>query len=103
MPNPITITLPHQLGRAEARRRIESGFSGFIHQLPGSTGGGTQQWDGDRLSFTLSAMGQPISGAIDVAETAVTVQVELPGLLGLVAGGLRDRLQSAARLLLEKK
>jgi hypothetical protein len=100
---PITITIPHQLGRAEARRRIQSGFSNMLHQLPGSAGTGTEHWEGDRLTFSVSAMGQPISGSMDVLDAAVTLQVVLPGVLGLIAGGLRDRLQKAAQLLLEKK
>ena len=30
MANPITVSIPHQLGRAEARRRIETGFAGGL-------------------------------------------------------------------------
>ena len=35
MASPIVISIPHQLGRAEARRRIEGGFANIIHLLPG--------------------------------------------------------------------
>lgn len=103
MPTPISISIPHQLGRAEARRRIEAGFSNIVHQLPGSGGTCSQRWDGDRLSFGLTAMGQTVAGVIDVLDAAVTIEIELPGVLGLIASGLKDRLQKAGQLLLERK
>lgn len=103
MATPITVSIPHQLGRAEARRRIETGFSKIIHQLPLSGGACTQSWDGDRLTFGLAAMGQTVAGVINVLDDAVAIEIELPGVLGMIAGGLKDRLQKTGQLLLTKK
>jgi hypothetical protein len=103
MATPITISIPHQLGRAEARRRIEAGFGKIIHQLPGSGGTCSERWDGDRLTFGIAAMGQTVSGVVDVLDAAVTIEIELPGVLGMIASGLKDRLQKAGQLLLTKK
>jgi hypothetical protein len=103
MATPITIHIPHQLGRAEARRRIESGFASLMQQLPGTIGACSQQWDDDRLLFKASAMGQAVSGVIDVLDTSVAIEIELPGILGMIAGAFRGRLQKAAQLLLTRK
>jgi hypothetical protein len=103
MSTPIRISIPHQLGRAEARRRIEAGFAKIIHQLPGSGGACSERWDGDRLIFGVTAMGQTVDGVIDVLDSAVTIEIDLPGLLGMIASGLKDRLQEVGRLLLAKK
>jgi hypothetical protein len=103
MATPITISIPHQLGRAEARRRIESGFGKLIHQMPGSSGASSECWEGDRLTFGVAVMGQSVAGAIDVLDTAVTMEIELPGLLGVIASGLKDRLRQAGTLLLTRK
>lgn len=100
---PLTITIPHQLGRVEARRRIEGGFAQMLHQMPGISGRGTQSWDGDRLSFAVNAVGQSVSGVVDVGESAVTIEVLLPGLLGTIASALKGRLKEAGRLLLTKR
>ena len=99
MATPITMSIPHQLGRAEARRRIESGFASLIRQLPG---GGTcnERWDGDDLNFSVSGMGQTISGVVSVLDAAVTIRIELPGVLGMIAGGVKRRLEKAGQLLL---
>jgi hypothetical protein len=59
MATPITVSIPHQLGRAEARRRIEAGFAKIIHQLPGSAGTCSERWDGDRLTFGVAAIRLP--------------------------------------------
>ncbi len=103
MPPPITVHLPHQLGRAEARRRIEDGFSKIVRMLPGSTGAGSERWEGDRLSFSVAAMGQSITGTVDVLDTVVTMEIVLPGVLGMLAGALKDRLQKAGQRLLTRE
>jgi hypothetical protein len=103
MTTPIKVSIPHQLGRAEARRRIEAGFSKVVYQLPGSRGTCSERWEGDRLNFGVTTMGQTVAGVIDVLDTSVTIEVTLPGLLGMIASGLKDRLQKVGQLLLEKK
>ncbi|WP_374468582.1 polyhydroxyalkanoic acid system family protein [Phenylobacterium sp.] len=103
MSKAITVNIPHELGRAEARRRIEEGFARFSSQMGAAAGAFTKSWDGDRLSFSLQAMGQAISGAIDVQDTSVRLEVLLPNLLALVANKLKGRLQKEGQILLEKK
>ena len=102
MTTPITINIPHQLGRAEARRRIETGFASIFRQLPGGGGTHSERWDGNRLTFSVAGMGQTISGVVDVLDAAVTMHIELPGVLGIIASGLKGRLQKAGQLLLTK-
>jgi len=105
MATPISISIPHQLGRIEARRRIETGFASIVRQLPGSSSGSTciERWDGDRLTFSVTGLGQTVSGVVDVLDAAVTIEIELPGVLGMIASGLKGRLQKAGQLLLTKK
>ena len=103
MAAPISITIPHQLGRVEAHRRIEAGFAKLVNLLPGKTGACSERWDGDQLSFSVATLGQTVGGVINVFDTEVTMQIELPGVLGMIANGLKDRLQKAGQLLLTKK
>ena len=102
MMTPITVSIPHQLGRVAARGRIEAGFAKMIHLLPGS-GALNERWDGDRLTFSAAAMGQTVSGVIEVLDSEVRMQIELPGVLGAIASGLKERLLKAGQLLLTKK
>ena len=103
MATPITITIPHQLGRTEAHHRIEAGFASIVRQLPGSGSTYTERWDGDRLTFSVTGLGQTISGIVDVLDAAVTLEIKLPRFLSLIASGLEGRLRKAGQLLLTKK
>ena len=102
MTTPLIVSIPHQLGRAEARRRIESGFAQMLHAFPGGTGQCSERWEGDRLVFSVTALAQTIAGVVDVGDAVVTMEIQLSGVLGLIAGGLKDRLRKAAQLLLTK-
>lgn len=103
MGRPVAITIPHELGAAEARRRIEGGFLRLVQQLPGgSMMKVSETWSGDRMNFTARALGQTISGHVDVGATDVTMEVLLPEILATIAEGLRGRLQQTGRLLLGK-
>ena len=103
MPAPITLSIPHQLGRVEARARLQRGLANLTSQLPGKASAVSESWDGDRLTFRVAALGQSISGEIEVFDASVTMSIELPGVFGLIAGGVKARLQKAGQLLLTRK
>ena len=103
MSKPITVSIPHQLGRVEARQRIDAGFADLSRHLGGSAGALEKTWDGDRLSFRLQSMGQAVSGYVAISETIVTVEVLLPGFLAMIANKVRGTLQKEGQLLLERK
>jgi len=103
MAQPISVTIPHQLGRAEARKRIDEGFGDLSRHLGGSAGALEKSWEGDRLSFSLTSFGQSITGYVAVADAAVTVEVLLPGFLAMIAGKVKGTLQKEGQLLLTKR
>jgi putative polyhydroxyalkanoate system protein len=102
MSKPLTVTIPHQLGRPEAKKRIDEGIDRFAQQF-GSGARFDKAWVGDKLDFTVHAMGQAITGALDVVDDAVHMTVDLPGILGLMAGKIKGKLQQEGQILLEKK
>ena len=103
MSKAVTLTIPHELGRAEARRRLDEGFASFSQHMGVAAGVLSKSWTGDRLSFALAALGQQISGTIDVDDAAVRVEVLLPNLLAVMADKVKGRLKKEGQLLLEKK
>ena len=60
-------------------------------------------WDGDRLSFAASALGQRAHGFIDVYDGAVRLELMLPWLLARFAHAVRRVVGQRGQLLLEKK
>ncbi len=99
----MNLTLPHELGRAEARRRIDEGFETFAQHMGGAAGALERAWSGDRLRFVVQALGQRISGTIDVEDAAIRLEVLLPNLLARAAETVRTRLRREGRQLLENK
>ncbi|HEY5412940.1 MAG TPA: polyhydroxyalkanoic acid system family protein [Caulobacteraceae bacterium] len=104
MSKPLTIEIPHALGREEAKRRIDAGFGKLEHQFGGGGFGKLEKsWSGDRLSFQAQVLGQALSGRLEVCSEVVQMELDLPPLLAMIAGSLKGRLQKEGQLLLEKK
>lgn len=100
MSQPIEVDLPHQLGTAAARQRIEGGFGKFANYVPG--GHVTEhRWDGDTLHFTVEGMGQRVAVRLEVADRNVHAVFQLPAFLAMFAGPLRAKLQKDGPKLLE--
>ena len=109
MARPVTVSIPHSLGKDEARRRIEEGFGRMRQQVTGSMGAMgamlsfKEHWEGDRLHFEGGGLGQRISGRLDVSPDAVHVQLDLPEIIAALADKIRGTIQSEGQKLLEKK
>jgi putative polyhydroxyalkanoate system protein len=99
MPN-LTASIPHQLTRAEAKRRIQNQI-GVLRQQQGTVLRDLKEtWTGDRMDFSAAAMGQSISGRLTVDDHAVHVDVALPWLLSMVAGTVKQRLEQQVKQIL---
>ena len=100
MSKPVTVEIPHALGLAEARRRIDAGLGQLTQQI-GSVGDVTHAWEGDVLRFSLQAIGQTVTGTIAVEARVVRLEVHLPGIFAMVANKVKGRLRDEAQLLLQ--
>jgi putative polyhydroxyalkanoate system protein len=97
----LDISVPHNLGREEARRRVERGVGEATARYAGAVGTVEQTWAGDRLDFAVTALGQRVSGWLDVEEKAVQIHVVLPWLLARIAEKLKPQIESEARRVLK--
>ena len=107
---PVTVTIPHKLGKAEARSRIEKGFGQMRQQMASGVGGvlGSmlkfeERWEGDRLHFEGTGLGQTMTGRLDVRDDAVDIQLDLPEIIAALADRIIGKLRSEGQKLLEKK
>ena len=99
---PITVNIPHELGRAMARQRIEEGFGKISQQFGEAAAKAlTKTWDGDRMNFAVAAMGQSVTGHLDVQDAAVVMTILLPNVLALIANKIKGRVQKEGQLLLK--
>lgn len=99
----FTAVIPHQLGEVEARRRIKEGFGRLRQNVLGGIVGIEQRWCDSQMSFEGTALGQSITGRIEVKADAVQIEVDLPRLLAVVAKSLTTKLTTETTKLLQKQ
>jgi hypothetical protein len=100
---PLVVTVPHDLGREEAIRRLKTGLAGLPTQWGKWFQVNEEVWSGAQLAFRITAMKQQASGTIDVADNHVRIEIMLPWLLARIASGLQGKIQKQGTLMLEKK
>lgn len=100
MGEPIRIDIPHKLGRAGARTRLEGGIGKLAGMFPGG-GAVEHRWEGDSMHFTVRAMGQTVASRLDVFDDRVHAEVDLPPFLALFADRIREKLARDAPKLLK--
>jgi hypothetical protein len=106
MGRPVTVNIPHTLGKDEARRRIESGFGNLRQQMTGGLGGllaFQERWEGDRLQFEGGGLGQKITGRLDVLADSVRIELDLPEMLAMIADRIAGTLKKEGQKLLGHK
>ena len=102
MSAPLVVSIPHRLGREEARRRLSTGLTRAAASMP-VLNVDEERWDGDRMIFRVRALGQAAAGHVDVAEDHVRVEVTLPWLLQRFAEAAQAAIQKRGNLLLTKR
>jgi hypothetical protein len=103
MSKPLVVTIPHRLGKEEAKRRLKDGLQRARTDYSKLMSVQEENWNEDRVAFRLSTFGQSAQGTIDVGEDQLRIEVQLPWLLGALAEKLQPLIRKEGTLLLEKK
>jgi hypothetical protein len=99
----ITVTIPHRLTQDEARLRLQKGITDLKTRHAASIAQVDETWTGNQMAFKLSAMGQAITGRVDVLPDAVKLDLDLPWMLAMLAEKIRPRVEAEGRRMLEQK
>jgi hypothetical protein len=99
----LVVTLPHLLGKDEAKRRIRVGLDRAKNEFGWAFLLEEEVWTGDRLIFRASALGQRAQGTIDFYEQGVRLEVMLPWLLARFAQAAQRVIGQRGQLILDKK
>lgn len=100
MPAPLIVTVPHRLGRSEAKRRLEDGLHRAEGQFSSVIERVDRHWEGDRLMLQVLAVGRTVAARIDVMDDRVLVEVDLPLTLALFGRVITARLERVGTKLL---
>ena len=91
----MEIAIPHQLGREEVRRRLHASSHEIADAIPGGMADVQTNWPSeDRMGMSINAMGQMMSGHIDIEDSQVVFHMEMPPALSflkpIVEGAIRQ-------------
>lgn len=102
MSTPLIVSIPHNLGREEATRRLKAGLTRAASSIP-MLKVDEERWEENRMVFRVRAFGQAASGHLDVADDHVRLEVTLPWLLQRFAEAAQVAIQNRGKLLLTKR
>ncbi|WP_213769465.1 polyhydroxyalkanoic acid system family protein [Bradyrhizobium sp. dw_78] len=102
MAAPFVVSIPHQLGREEATRRLKAGLARAVSSVP-VLNVDEERWEDNRMIFRVRALGQVAAGHLDVAEDLVRLEVTLPWLLQRFAEVAQVAIRNRGQLLLTKR
>jgi hypothetical protein len=102
MPQPLVVSIPHTLGKQEAKRRLDSGIGRLRPELAAFVSALDYSWEGDRLNFSASAIWQTITGGIEVMDDAVRIEIDLPWMMRLLGETIMKQVRGRGIAMLEK-
>jgi len=102
MSEPISVDVPHQLGAAEAKRRVQANLGSLSGKLPaGATI--SPAWEGDRLRLDIGVLGQQAAAMLDILDDKVRISVQLRPALAFFRQAIEAGLRQGGATLLEDK
>ncbi|MBY0525964.1 MAG: polyhydroxyalkanoic acid system family protein [Gemmataceae bacterium] len=99
----MTLSIPHQFTREEARRRIQGQMGQLRTQSGGLIAQVDERWTGDTMAFTALVLNTPINGQMWVEDRLVRVEVDLPWFLQAIGTTLGKALETRTRAMLENR
>jgi Putative polyhydroxyalkanoic acid system protein (PHA_gran_rgn) len=101
-PQPLVVSIPHRLGREEAKRRLDAGIGRLGPELGAFVSGLEYSWNADTLNFRAAAMWQTISGRLEVLDDVVRIEIDLPWMMRLLGETITNQVRGRTVAMLEK-
>jgi hypothetical protein len=101
MQRTISLSLPHDLGEEEVKRRLASGIADLRTKHPTYLRGAQETWNGNTMEFRASALGQTMTGRVQVEPKQVHIHVDLPLVLAMLASKLLPQIEAEGRKMLQ--
>jgi hypothetical protein len=99
----VVVSIPSRLGAAETKRRLQDGVRNLRTQYANQIASVEETWTDDRMAFKVAALGQTLTGRLDVQADAVRVEIDLPWLLAAFAEKIKGQVEQRGRQMLDKK
>jgi len=98
----MRVPIPHSLGKEEALRRLHARSGDLAGMMPGGMADVAVSWPSeDRMALGVTAMGSSVNAAVEVGESQVIVQVDLPMALKFFEPLIRGAVEKNGQKLLK--
>jgi hypothetical protein len=98
----MRVAIPHSLSKAEVHSRLKGRMHEVADFIPGGMADVSSSWAGDdRVTLLVRAMGQEVTGAVDIEEDEVVFTVNLPLALSFVEPMIKGAIADKGRKLLK--
>src|SRR5687768_13689401 len=75
MTQPLIVSIPHRLGKAEAVRRLKTGMGRARTDFSTLISIDEETWNGDAVTFRLRTLGQGAAGTIHVHDDQLRLEI----------------------------
>lgn len=96
----MQISIPHQLPPADALPKVKSLLGGMKTQFADRITGLEENWNGNRATFSFTAMGFAVFGTLEVKSSSVELNGTLPFAASLFKGKIEGAIREHASKLL---
>lgn len=100
----MRVAIPHTLGKDEVRNRIEAKVGRMGEKATETLGAmvtvETSWIDADHLKLDVSAMGFAVPSTLEIDETEIVFEVEVPAALGFARGMIENAIREKGTKLL---
>jgi len=97
----MKVSLPHKLEKAEIRRRLEERKGEITSYFPEGMANLESRWNGeDEMEFIVAIAGQRIQGGVEIEDSHVVIEVDLPFILSFLKGKIEDSVKKEGTRLL---
>lgn len=96
----LNMSLKHKLPQEEALKRVKQLLGNLKNEHGDKISDLHENWSGNSCRFSFKAKGFSVSGTLEVGQTEVTLNGELPFLAGMFRGMIEDTIRQHAQKLL---
>ncbi len=97
----MTVTIPHQLTKAEAETRVHKLLDNVKSQFGSMVQNLEETWDGNTGRFKFTMSGHAVSGTIGLLETAVQIDIVLPFIANFFKGKIKSVIEEEGAKILK--
>ncbi len=100
----MRVPIPHNLDKAEVRRRLHGRSHEIASFVPGGMADVATSWPNeDRMDLSVRAMGQGVDGRVLIEDSQVVFEIDLPPALSFVEPMIAGSIRQQGQKLLESK